>query len=254
MSLEQFLTELDAPSRSLFVVNRDAPQQIQTLLEKTFRDQSIDVDHVNLPETESDTVVLVNDSNGEIVASSPLAELERTILLVNSDLYKTGTQKLDTFELPEVLTGLTDIPFRLQGYPESNNEKLLLIVISRYIERLAWKTDAGRHRASFQQLSRIKDESGTRSVYETLGTSDVQTHVYGVPDWTPPEGMGVITHAGYTDVFSDSWFVVHKPPDDQLDRSAALVALETEPRLWDGFWTFNPERVTEIEQYIARNL
>lgn len=253
MQLRQFIPN-NEPSRSLVVVNRDAPQQLQTLLEKTFRDQSVNVTDTTLQGTDSDTVVLINDNNGEIIASSSLSELERTILLVNSDLYKTGTQELDTFELPDVLADLEGIPFRLQGYPESNNEKLLLIVISRYIERLAWQTDAGRHRASFQRLSRIKDESGTMSVYKTLGESSVETHVYGVPDWIPPEELGVTVHSGYTDVFSDSWFVVHKPPDDQLDRAAALVALETKNRLWDGFWTFNSEKVTKIDRHIARNL
>ncbi|WP_136718432.1 histidine kinase [Halorientalis salina] len=254
MSLERFFTELDAPSRTLLVVNRDAPRQLQTILEETFQDQSVDVTDAMLPDTDADTVVLVDDDSGEIVASSPLSQLERTILLVNSDLYKTGTETLDTFELPDVLAGLDEIPFRLQGYPESNNEKLLLIVISRYIERLAWQTDAGRHRASFQHLSRLNDESGTRSVYETLGPSDVQTHVYGVPDWIPSEDMGLITHGGYTDEFTDAWFVVHSPPEAHADQAAALVALETDARLWDGFWTFDPDWVDEIDRYIAHNL
>jgi DICT domain-containing protein len=57
-----------------------------------------------------------------------------------------------------------------------------LIVISRYIERHAWQAGEGTLRTSFQRLSRIDDERGTREMYETLAGTDVRTHVYGIPD------------------------------------------------------------------------
>jgi hypothetical protein len=50
------------------------------------------------------------------------------------------------------------------GSPASNSEKLPLIVISRYIEQLAWQHETGRLRSSFQRLSRLDDERGTRRV------------------------------------------------------------------------------------------
>lgn len=256
MSLAQFFTRLDGPDRSLVVANRDAPEQLQTILAQTFEGQRVDVTADEVPDEETDTVLLVehHGDRREVVATSPLSALERTILLVNSDLYKTGTRPFTDFDLPDVLAGLDDVPFRLRGYPESNDEKLLLIVISRHIEHLAWRTDGGRLRSSFQRLSRIDDERGTRTVYQTMGESAVQTHVYGVPDWYPPAEFGVVAHGGYTDEFHDSWFVVHTPPDDSDTRPAALVALEVEPRVWDGFWTFQPDLVADIDAYIARNL
>jgi DICT domain-containing protein len=57
-----------------------------------------------------------------------------------------------------------------------------LIVISRYIERHAWQAGEGTLRTSFQRLSRIDDERGTREMYETLAGTDIRTHVYGIPD------------------------------------------------------------------------
>ena len=32
---------------------------------------------------------------------------------------------------------------------------------------------------------------------------------------------------------------------------AALVAIESERNVWDGFWTFRPDLVARIETYIA---
>lgn len=263
MSLTQFLDAPSAPTRSLLVVNRTAPNPVQRMLEDAFADQPVTVDEEQLPGTDSNTVLLVEEADDglEVVATSPLEALQNTILLVNSDLYKTGAAGITKLELPDVLAGLDDVPLRLRGYPESNNEKLLLIAISRYIERRAWLADGGTLRASFQRLSRINDERGTRFVYETLAESPVKTHVYGIPDWQPPAELGVIAHGGHSSDFRDSWFVVFTPPEDWTADSgepaaspAALLAIEVAPRKWRGYWTFDPELVSEIDEYIATNL
>ena len=34
----------------------------------------------------------------------------------------------------------------------------------------------------------------------------------------------------------------------------ALLALEEEPNVWDGFWTFRPELVNRLERYIAEEV
>lgn len=277
-SFDEFFDEIEEPSRSLLVVNRSKPEPIAQMVEQTFNEQPIDVTERELPEADTDLLLLVdNDGNTDdqrVLASSPLSALEETILLVNSDLYKTGTAGIEDVELPDVLLGLDEVPFTLRGYPKSDNEKLLLIAISRYIERTAFKHGNGRLRTSFQRLSRIEDERGTREVYRSLGQSPVQTHVYGVPDWSPSEGSELITHGGYTEDFRRSWFVVYSPFRDQLrdptetaapdggksrtatdePPHAALVALETGPRQWRGFWTFRPPLVRDIAKYISRNL
>lgn len=267
MTIEQFLDAAAAPSRSLIVVNRSAPAPIQQLLEETFTGQPVSVDQQEIPNTDSDLVLLVEptDTDTEIIASSPLSALEETILQVNSDLYKTGTAGFEQHELPAVLAQLDDIPFQLRDYPAADKEKLLLIAISRYIERRAWQADTGTLRSSFQHLSRIADERGTRTVYETLADSGVQTHVYGVPDWRPPSDSDLIMHGGHTTDFRKAWFVVYTPPTmtetntntntSQSDASpAALLAIEVASGEWEGFWTFRQSLITEITDYITANL
>jgi len=260
MALDDFFDRIDADPHSLVVINRSVPRPFQRLLEQAFGGQPVAVEEEQIPGRGDDLVALVTENDGgrEVVATSPLEALTDTILMVNSDLYMTGTVGLEEFELPEVLVGLHDIPFRLRGYPESNKEKLLLIVISRYIERWAWQAGRGTLRTSFQRLSRIRDERGTRAVYETVADSDVQTHVYGVPDWQPPPEFGVVAHGGYTDEFRRSWFVVYTPPEDgDIDCEnphLALLALEVGPWEWKGFWTFDRSLVTDLNEYITRTL
>jgi len=260
MTLEHFFDRIEADPLSLIVVNRKAPRPFQRMLERAFDDQPVAVDEAQIPDRDDDLVALVAESDGEreVVATSPLEVLAETILMVNSDLYMTGTVGIEEFELPEVLRGMHDTLFRLRGYPESNTEKLLLIVVSRYIERRAWQAGCGTLRTSFQRLSRMEDERGTRAVYETVSDSDVGTHVYGIPDWQPPPEFEVITHGGYTEPFRRSWFVVYTPPDDEdigLDEAhLALLALETGPREWRGFWTFDETLVSDLDAYIATTL
>lgn len=264
-SLEQFFESISAPRRSLLVVNRSQREPLVRIMERTFEGQPVNVSERDLPDAESDMVVLVEENGSKadprVIATSPLSSLEETILLVNSDLYKTGTTGFDDGDLPDVLAGLEEVPFVVRSYPESNKEKLLLIAMSRFIERRAYQHGAGRLRTSFQRLSRIEDERGTREVYRTLDDSGVQTHVYGIPDWRPPTDSNLIAHGGYTEEFRNSWFVVYTPfdssesaTDDAEEPRAALVAIPTDSGRWRGFWTFRRPLVRDIDAFVARNL
>jgi hypothetical protein len=70
----------------------------------------------------------------------------------------------------------------------------------------------------------------------------------------------VISHGGYTDDFRDSWFVTYAPPEgatiegEHGESHVTLLAIEVEPRTWEAFWTFQPDRVAEIDEYIVENL
>ena len=203
----------------------------------------------------------------EVVAGSTLGELGDTVLFVNSDLYITGTRSLDEVDLPAVISRLSDTTFTLRGYPESNRQKLLLITISRFIERAACVAGDGTLRASFQRLSRLNDEVGTRQVYERVADVGVDMHLYGVPDDVPRD-LDAVVHGGDNRDFTRSWFVVYRPPEgprsvadkagSDLERGieggVGLLAVEARPRVWRGTWTFDETRVRELNRYIERNL
>jgi hypothetical protein len=249
VSLESFIPVSGASTVSLVVAEDAQPDTLQRMFEDLFADQSVGVEAMSVAEDDGQ-VMLVRD--GETVATSPLRELQDAILLVNSDLYSTGSVGLEDLTVPDVLAELTEVPFTLRGYPESDKEKLLLVVISRYVEQRAWRAGTGTHRASFQRLSRIDDERGTRRVYEKLAATDLDVHVYGVPDWDPADALGVTAHGGRSADYRHSWFVVHRPDGD--GDPAALVAYEAEPGRWRGVWTRDSQRVADIDEYIIAEL
>lgn len=252
-SLREFIEQADAPERSLLLVNRSSPDAVRNLLGDLLDGQRVGFEDVEIEGEEEDVVALVED--GEIVARSPLSALMDSVLMINSDLFKTGARELAEIELPDVFKGLDDLAFTVRGYPASNKEKLLLIVMSRVIERTAYETGSGTLRSSFQHLSRLQDERGTNEVYRSLGGTTVDVHVYGRGDWAGVHELPVTVHAGDSFEYRRSWFVVFTPDDPAaLDDHVGLVAVERERNVWDGYWTFDAGIVRELEAYLASEL
>ncbi|THE65178.1 histidine kinase [Salinadaptatus halalkaliphilus] len=270
MSLRSLLESVEGPDHTVAVVADDAPGPVAGLLEEAFDgvpdiETAVDADltATDLPPTledavdpeaavEEDLAVLLED--GQPVAASSMAALYDSLLAINSDLFVTGARRLGDTSLPDVLAGLEGTRLRLRGYPLAHKEKLLLILLSRYIEQLAWEHGTGTVRSAFQHLSRIDDEIGTRRVYEQLEETDLDVHVYGIDDGSVPD-LEMTVHAGSSRTYRNSWFVVYNPPAGiETTDAGALVCLETEPRIWDGFFTFDPDCVDAIEDRIVTTL
>lgn len=259
MSLEQFIDGHEGAERALVLANRSQPKQLMSMLSGMFAEQSVGVDEATIEGMPDDTVLLL-DGEGDVLAQSPLSAVADSLLFTNSDAFITGSTDLEEMNLPDVITGLEGVHFRLRGYPQSHKEKLLLIAVSRQIERAAVEQDAGSHRASFQRLSRIIDEQGTQRVYRRLGESNVDTHVYGVDGNGAAEraaALGVTVHAGASPDYRDSWFVVHRPPgsgDPNGPEPLALLAIQDDSGVWDGFFSTEREEVLAVDDYVREQL
>lgn len=230
------------------MVNRTDPEPVLNMLQGLFDGLSTEMSEEQLAGTDDDMVLLLRD--GEVIETSPLDNLKNTLLMVNADFYRTGTEPLAAINPPAVIQQLSGTVFSLRGFPASNIEKLVLILMSRYIESLAQQTGAGTLRTSFQRLSRLHDEGGTWRVYRKLGeTEGLETHVYGIPDWTPPEDSGLSVHGVTNEAITENWFVVHRLPDGS---GAAMVALTTGQNEWRGFWTFDEAEIQAIDDCIQQ--
>jgi hypothetical protein len=256
-SLAGFIDEAAPSEQSLLLVNRSGPKPLADILTGAFTNQPVAVADRHVPEGATDLVCLIDD--GEVVATSPFDRLRDTFLLVNVDRYRTGSRPVDTGRFPDVLTGLTETEFTVAGFPVSNKEKLLLVVISRFIEHLALTVGGGRLDSTFQRLSRLDDEYGTREMYELLADSVVGTHVYGrADDPTAAADMDVVVHSSDTEPYRRSWVVAFSPDEsadaDAVDFThAALVARETGPNVWRGVWSYDAARVERVQAYVDEN-
>lgn len=255
-ALDEFFSEPDPIAKTLLLVNWQGPKPLASLLDRAFERQPVSVKERQIPAEDDNLIYLVED--GDVLARTPLSELQEAFLMVNVDRYRTGTRQSQTGGFPDVLTGLADVEFSVRGFPESNKEKLLLVLISRFIEHRALTHGAGELHSSFQRLSRLDDEYGTRTMYESLAASDVTTHIYGGnDDAATTADLDVTVHEGNSEAYRRCWFVVFSPdasPErpNELRGHVGLVAMETGKNVYRGMWTYNPERIKRIRTFFRR--
>ena len=100
---------------------------------------------------------------------------------------------------------------------------------------------------SFQTLSTFKSQT---EVYRTLATeTDLDIHIYGLDDWTPPTISGVTYHTDGAEGLEPYWALAYGggPTDSQ---ACGLVAQEHSNE-YTGFWTSDPALVEEIRTALS---
>lgn len=252
-SLSDCIDGVSTSEKTLLTVNRQGPDTLLSLLGRAFDRQPVELDDVAVPEGEHDIVLLVED--GQVKATSPMAQVRDTLLLVNADHYRTGANRLDEGAVPDVIAGLSDVEFTVRGFPASNKEKLVLVVVSRLIEARALAAGEGTYHVGFQYLSRLDAESGTRAVHERLAETDLDIHIYGARDRGSEiaDTLDATVHTVGGEELRRSWFVVYEPPDGASGQ-IALVAIQIGDNEWRAVWTESRDRVAEIVAYLETAL
>lgn len=121
-------------------------------------------------------------------------------------------------------------------------ERRQLLAVSREIEDRAYRVGTGTLHASFQTLSTFRSQAG---VYRELVTgTDLDIHVYGIADWTPPEIAGITYHEYGDDAHGRYWVLAFDGGGDS-SRACGLVAREHSDR-YDGVWTYDSKLVSDI--------
>ena len=118
-----------------------------------------------------------------------------------------------------------------------------LLTVSREIEERAFRVGEGTLRVCFQTLSTFESQI---DVYRTLASeTDLDIHIYGVGDWTPPPIAGITYHAEAAERFEPYWALAYDGGSD-VENACGLVAQEDSDE-YAGFWTNDSAVVEEIE-------
>lgn len=117
-----------------------------------------------------------------------------------------------------------------------------LLATSREIEDRAYRVGSGVLRVCFQSLSAFASQT---KVYRHLAdVSDLEIHVYGEPDWSPPAAEGITYHRDAEGRLAPFWSVAFDGgPDDS--QACVLVAREREDG-FVGFWSYDPDLVSDV--------
>ena len=268
-TLGAFLEAAETRRKTLTVF---APESYETLAEH-FESRNVVVEHVDIPDDGSGGFVVVSE-DGEFVGSVGAAAV-RSLVEPNTRFGDAPSEA--TRALLELLADTTFVSF----------DKRQMLGVAREIEDRAFRRERGTLRTGFQALSAMVHQ---QDVYETLATeTDLDVHVYGRPDWNPPEIPGATVHAEDAAEIGAFWFVVfdgggddaqacalvaeevrdhdsadesepspaedgnESPPADDGNGSSPTNESRRERGTFRGFWTYDAETVVSLGNYLRES-
>ncbi len=223
---ESLLTERET-SRNQFTIYRSGDR---TPLEDWLSDHGVTVTAKSLPEGGPDSFVeILRDE--EVVGIIGLQELET---LLEPPIVRPTDEGVSTAY--RVVFDVLDETL----FTSLNRRELL--AISREIEERAYRVENGTLRVSFQQFSTFMSQI---EVYRVLATETaLDIHIYGTPDWIPPEISGITYHEDEDERIRQYWALAFDGGLDQR-QMCGLVARE-HGEGYRGCWTNEPEMVSEL--------
>ena len=123
-----------------------------------------------------------------------------------------------------------------------------MVAASREIEDRAWRVGRGELHAGFQTLDVLTGETNT---YDRLGEKpDLDVHAYAVAEGDAPAPEHFTVHIERTPEIRETWFVAFDGGGLD-DAKCALLAEEREPGTFYGFWSYDPETVDYMIDYLT---
>ncbi|SFG43185.1 Diguanylate Cyclase and Two-component system sensory domain-containing protein [Halopelagius inordinatus] len=243
-SLTAVIDGAESASQTLSIYNYEGPTKAKDRVVSYFDPLSVTVRDGETIEGLPKNFALLREGD-EFVAAAGVSELYDHI---------TGNRWLDADEFerldrPEILDSLDERTF-------TSYDRQRMTLASREIEHRAWREGRGELHAGFQRLSLFRTQ---QSVYDRLGDTGVDVHVYGEPDAETPSGLA--EHAYSDEEVAQSWFVVYEAGESPTDGRAqsgesseahpcAMVAREQEDGTFTGCWTYDPEVVESTVAYL----
>lgn len=225
------LIERARSARSQFTVFVGAADRDDVDVAERFANHNVHVEYRTLPSGGPAPFVVV-EHDGEFagaIALTDLAELLEPPVVRPGDAEDVSDGYRVLFEV------LDDTVFTAM-------ERRELLAVSREIEERAFRIGTGTLHAGFQSLSRYQAQL---DVYRTLATAtDLDVHVYGDADWSPPEVPGITYHE-YPDADDERFWVMAFVGGDDDATTNALVARQ-DGDVYDGFWTDDPDVTREV--------
>lgn len=203
----------------------------ETDIEVQFEAYDIDVVHGELPPGGPDPFLVIEE-HGEFAGAIALEELE---VLLEPPIVRPGDRE-------DVSPGYSVLFDVLDETVFTAMERRQLLAVSREIEDRAYRVGTGTLRVSFQTLSTFESQA---PVYRRLAAeTDLDIHIYGVDDWTPPEIAGITYHEVAADTLGRYWVLAFDGGSDEMQACGLVAQERTEG--YDGVWTDDPEMVGEI--------
>lgn len=223
---------------SLLTDNRKRDRQFtvyrsgkETDVEAQFTTHAVDVVHRELPPGGPDPFIVIEE-DGEFAGAIALEELA---WLLEPPVVRPGDRE-------DVSPGYSVLFDVLDETVFTAMERRQLLAVSREIEDRGYRVGTGTLGVSFQTLSTFESQA---AVYRRLAAeTDLDIHIYGVDDWTPPQIAGITYHGVVADTLGRYWVLAFDGGNDEM-QACGLVAQERAEG-YDGVWTDDPGLVADV--------
>jgi hypothetical protein len=123
-----------------------------------------------------------------------------------------------------------------------------MVAASREIEDRAWRVGDGELHAGFQTLDVLTGEANT---YDRLAGKDrLDVHAYAAAEGDAPAADEYEVHVGRTAEIRETWFVAYDGGGFD-GAKCVLLAEEREPGRFYGFWSYDPDTVDRVIDYLT---
>ena len=241
MSLIEFIAGVEAHEATLTVYNADAADT--DALRDHFADRNIRI--VDERSTAGPTAFAVLARDGEFVTAVAVDELLSGSGPPGGDDGGGDAGESRHDGTPRTGRAVLD---HLDETMFTSYSRADMVAASREIEDRAWRVGDGELHAGFQTLDLLTGETDT---YDVLGEkTDLDVHAYAADEGNPPAVEHYMVHVGRTAEIRETWFVAYD--GGGLDEAkCALLAEERASGEFYGFWSYDPETVDEIIDYLT---
>ncbi|WP_066417962.1 DICT sensory domain-containing protein [Halorubrum aethiopicum] len=256
MSLIEIISGVEAREATLTVFDPD-PSVAETLAEH-FADRNLRV-VAERPE-EGPTGYAVLSRDGEFVTAAAIDDL---LPPAGDDGDRSGSESAEGESADgesadgESAEGDGETPPRRVGQPILDHldgtlftsySRAEMVAASREIEDRAWRVGGGELHAGFQTLDVLTGEANT---YDRLaGKERLDVHAYAAAEGDAPETDQYEVHIGRTAEIRETWFVAYDGGGFD-GAKCVLLAEEREPGRFYGFWSYDPDTVDRIIDYLT---
>lgn len=225
--LDSLVSDIRETDRRFVIYRRDDEQD----LGGWFANHGVEVEYRPLPPEGPDPFIVI-EADGEFAGTLGVSELT---WLTEPPIVRPGERD----ELSEGYRVLFDL---FDETVFTTMERRQLLAVSREIEDRVYRTGTGTFHVSFQTLSTF--ESQFEPYCRLAADTDVEIHIHGLADWTPPT-IPNVTYHGYSETTLERYWVLAFDGGDGRTQPCGLVAQEGSDG-YSGFWTDDRETVGKI--------
>ena len=234
-SLRDAIDDIEAKRKTLEVYTDEETTTPE--LAAQFSSRNVQVTHHPLQSRDGSGFIIVRDGAGEFGGALGIDHFQA---LISPEIHPPWTLEASDVDSAELFDFLDNTIFT--AYTRRQ-----MLATTREIEERAWRTNAGRLYAGFQNAAAFRNQV---PVYERIATErDIDIHVLIEDEWDGDVHDAIDVLSDARDEVGQFWMVVFDGGDSDHN-ACGLVAEERTPDHYYGFWTYDAERVNELVSYL----